>query len=302
MDTVLITGGNGLVGRNLAQRFSEKGYKVGLLSRSGEKDTKYSNYFWDPYRNEIDKEALLNADYIIHLAGANIGDKRWTKRRKQELEESRVKTGEFIFEKIKAAGRKPEAFISASGTGYYGATTSERIYSENDNSADDFIGELCRRWENSADRFEGSGIRTVKIRTGIVLAEKGGALGRISAPARIGFASGLGTGNQYLPWIHLEDLCNIYVKAVEDHTMTGAYNAVAPEQCTNNEFVKAVARALKKPFLAPKVPSFMIRILFGEMAEIVLEGSRVSSDKIRKAGYIFRFPELQSALADLLKA
>jgi uncharacterized protein (TIGR01777 family) len=301
MDTVLITGGNGLVGRYLVQRFSEIGYKVGILSRSNKNDTKYTYYFWDPYRNEINQEALSNADYIIHLAGANIGEKRWTKRRKQELEESRVKTGEFIFEKMKAAGKKPEAFISASGIGYYGAATSERIYFENDDSADDFIGELCSRWENSADRFEDSGIRTVKIRTGIVLSAKGGALGRISAPARIGFASGLGTGNQYIPWIHIEDLCNIYVKAVEDHAMTGAYNAVAPEQCTNKEFVKAVARALNKPFRAPNVPSFIMKILFGEMAEILLEGSRVSSDKIRRAGYIFRFPELQSALTDLLK-
>lgn len=300
MATVLITGGNGLIGRNLSGMLIKKGYSVSILTRNKiNEDQGLSFYHWNPEKKEIDIQALQNADFIIHLSGANLGEKRWTKRRKRELEDSRIETARLLFEKLKEIRKQPEAFISASATGFYGSVSSEKIFCEDDENGQDFTGELCRKWEDAANRFEESGIRTVKIRTGIVLSERGGALGRIAAPAKFGMAAALGSGNQYLPWIHIEDLCNIYIKALEDKKMKGAYNAVVPTHCSNREFTRAVASALDRPFFLPNIPSFLIRSVFGEMADILLEGSRVSCDKIIRAGFNFRFHNLEGALNDL---
>jgi uncharacterized protein (TIGR01777 family) len=249
----------------------------------------------------IDPEAISTADYIIHLAGAGIGDKRWTKKRKELISDSRIKTCELLFNKVQESGTKLKAFISASGIGYYGAVTSDKIFSEMDNPSGDFIGEICRQWEHSADRFEESGIRTVKIRTGIVLTEKGGAMGRMTTTVKMGIGSALGNGRQHLPWIHVEDLCNIYIKAVEDISLKGAYNAVAPEHVTNREFMRTLTKVLGKPFFFPAVPSFAMKILFGKMSGILLNGSRVSAGKIISAGYNFEFPDLENALKNLFQ-
>jgi uncharacterized protein (TIGR01777 family) len=299
METVLITGGSGLVGSHLSWKLAEKGYSVKILTRKKKSGTSLSYYSWNPERNEIESEALIPADYIIHLAGENIGEKRWTKRRKRELEDSRIKTAELILEKIKENRKKPKAFISASGTGYYGAVTTDKVFYENDNNSEDFTGQLCRRWENAADRFDELGIRTIKLRTGVVLARKGGALGRIALPTRLGFALAIGSGKQYMPWIHIDDLCGIYLKIIDDQAISGIFNAVAPEQCTNREFVMTVAKVLNKPFCKLNIPSTLMKTIYGEMADILLEGSRVSPDKIIKAGYVFHFPVLETALIDL---
>lgn len=301
METILITGGTGVIGRHLSQSLTEKGYMVCMLSRTETKEHGIRNYSWDPVSNKIDPEAVAEADCIIHLAGANLGEKRWTRKRKKELYDSRIKTGELILENVRTYGKKLKAFISASATGYYGMTTSGKIFSETDEAASDFTGELCRHWENMAERFGETGARTVRIRSGVVLTARGGALGRISTVTRAGLASPLGTGNQYFPWIHVDDLCGIYMKAVADTTMNGAYNAVAPEQITNRDFMKAVAGSLKRPFIAPNVPSFIMRLVFGEMAGMLLEGSRVSPDKIIRAGFDFRFKSVEAALKDLFE-
>jgi hypothetical protein len=177
--------------------------------------------------------------------------------------------------------------------------TSEKIFSETDPPADDFIGDVCRQWELSADRFQESGIRTVKVRTGIVLARKGGALDRMTLTVRPGLGSALGSGKQYNPWIHIDDLCNIYIRAIEDKSMAGSWNAVAPEHMTNKEFMRTLAKVLKKPFFFPTVPSFALKLLFGTMSVILLKGSRVSAGKILSAGYNFEFPDLENALKNL---
>lgn len=299
METILITGGTGVIGRHLSRSLAEKGYKVCILGRSEIKVPGIRQYSWDPVRNKIDPEAVAAADCIIHLAGANLGEKRWSKKRKKELYDSRIKTGELILENVKTSGNKLTAFISASAIGYYGMTTSGKIFSESDEAAPDFTGELCRHWENMAERFSETGARTVRIRSGVVLTARGGALSRISTVARAGLASPLGTGKQYFPWIHVDDLCGIYTKAVADTALNGAYNAVAPEQITNRDFMKAVARALKKPFIAPNVPSFVMKLVFGEMAGMLLEGSRVSPEKIISSGYDFRFKSVEAALKNL---
>jgi uncharacterized protein (TIGR01777 family) len=300
METVLITGGTGLIGNHLCKKLEEKSYKIALLSRHSSPDNNIPVYIWNPDKNEIDKEAISTADYIIHLAGAGIGDKRWTEKRKQLIADSRIKTGELIFRKVQETGTNLKAFISASAIGYYGSVTSEKIFLETDPPGRDYIGQLCRQWELMADRFEESGTRTVKIRTGIVLSKQGGALARMASPAKMGLGSALGNGLQYLPWIHIEDLCAIYIKTIEDSRLTGAINAVAPEHVTNKEFLRILAGILKKPLFLPDIPAVVMKILFGKMSEILLYGSRVSSEKIITAGYSFKFPYLENALKDLL--
>ncbi len=192
METVIITGGTGLIGKPLSKRLIEKGYNVAHLTRERNPQSSIPSYLWNPERNEIDRKAISEADYIIHLAGAGIGGKRWTKKRRQLIYDSRIKTCELLFNKIQESGTNLKAFISASGIGYYGTETSEKIFSETDQPSGDFIGEICRHWEQMADRFEESGIRTVKIRTGIVLTRKGGAVSRMMIPVRHGYW--LGTG------------------------------------------------------------------------------------------------------------
>lgn len=299
METVLITGGTGLIGRHISKKLKENGFNVALLSRKSNTYGAIPVYTWDPDKNIIDPEAISRADYIIHLAGAGIGDKRWTKKRRELIIDSRIKTGELIFNKVQESGKKLKAFISASGIGYYGTITSEKIFNETDPPSNDFLGEVCRKWEEMADRFNESGIRTVKLRTGVVLAEKGGALGRMTNTVKMGIGSPLGSGKQYIPWIHIDDLCNLYLKAVEDQSMMGAWNAVAPEHITNREFMQTLAKIIEKPFFFPAVPSLVLKILFGKMSGIILKGSRVSAGKIIPTGYNFEYPNLENALKNL---
>ncbi len=301
MLNILISGGTGLVGKHLSKKLKEKGYSVAILSRTSKKDTDIPTYSWDIEKKQIDKEAIETADCIIHLAGASIAEKRWTAKRKQLIIDSRVKSGQLIFDKVKENKNKLKVFISASAIGYYGAITSDKVFTEADLPAYDFLGETCKQWEGVADRFEELGIRTVKIRTGVVLSKQGGALEKMTTTVKMGIGSPLGSGKQYMPWIHIDDLCGIYIKAIEDAQMNGAYNAVAPNHKTNSDFTKEMARVLKKPLWLPNVPSIALKIIFGSMSAIILKGSRVSSEKIRAAGYSFIFPDLEGALIDLCK-
>lgn len=301
MATVLITGGTGLIGTHLCSVLKEKGYKVALLSRSGNAASDIPTYAWDLEKGEIDKEAIETADYIIHLAGVNISDKRWTPKQKQLIIDSRVKTAKLIFDKIKENTNVLKAFISASAIGYYGTSSLDIIFKESDPPDSGFLGNTCAQWERVVDRFKELGVRTVKLRTGVVLTKQGGVMAKMTEPVKLGIGSALGNGKQYIPWVHIDDLCNIYIKAIEDTQMNGAYNAVAPDHKTNAEFTHTLAHVLKKPFWFPNVPSMMLRIIFGKMSAILLRGNRVSADKIIASGYKFQFPDLENALTDLFR-
>lgn len=299
---VLITGGTGLIGRELSKKLLHKGYEVAVLSRNKKKNAEIITYEWDPENREIEKDAIETSDYIIHLAGANISAKRWTKKRKQEIVESRVRTADLLFNKVKQTENKIKAFISASAINYYGTVTSDRIFSEDDPPASDFLGETCRRWEESAGKFKEHGIRTVIFRNGAVLSPEGGALPKMNIPVKMGVAAPIGSGKQYFPWIHMEDICNMYTMAVEHENINGIYNATAPGHTTNKNFMKTLARLQGKPFWAPNAPSSIVKIALGEMAMVILEGSRISSQKIQSAGFKFGFPDLESALIDSTEA
>jgi uncharacterized protein (TIGR01777 family) len=299
MASILITGGTGLVGSNLCNLLKSKGHNVLILSRS---KTKKTNVFhWDIEKKHIDNEAIINADYIIHLAGAGIADKRWTKSRKKQLIASRVDSTNLLFEKVKELNPNLKGFISASGIGYYGAVTTSKTFAETDSSGNDFVSEICKLWENSVNQFNTLQIRTVILRTGIVLSKKGGALEKISNPIKLGFGANLGTGKQYIPWIHIEDLCNLFIEAIENNNLNGIYNAVSHEHCTNKTFTKTIAEILNKPLWLPNIPSAILKFILGEMAVILLEGSKISSKKIELTGFKFEFPTLKKALTDLLK-
>ncbi len=300
MPNILISGGTGLIGNHLSKRLQEKGYTVYILSRSGMTNQKI--FTWSPRQNKIDPKAVKIADYIIHLSGTNIGAKRWTRKRKKEIIDSRVNTANLIFRSCKKQGVFPRAFISASGTGYYGMQTTQKIFTETSPPADDFLGNTCRQWEQAADIFKEKGVRTVKIRTGIVLSDKGGTLPILSKLVKSGLGAVIGTGRQYMPWIHIDDLCNIYIKALEDEQMRGTYNAVAPEHVTNKQFTKIMAQILHKPLFLLPVPGMIMKLLYGKMAGILLKGSRVSSGKIQEKKYHFQFRELHQAIISLSEA
>ncbi|RXP63641.1 TIGR01777 family protein [Lutibacter sp. HS1-25] len=299
MKTILITGGTGLIGKYLSVLLRSKGYKVTVLSRSNSEAP--NSYYWNIEGKFIEAEAIKEADYIIHLAGAGIADERWTKNRKKELIDSRVDSTKLLYENVLKLNPHIKGFIAASGIGYYGATTSEKIFTENDEIGTDFIASICKLWENESLKFDAINIRTVILRTGIVLAANGGAYQKMSKPIKLGIGSVLGNGKQYVPWIHIKDLCNMYISAIENENIHGIYNAVSPEHTTNEVLTKNIALSLNKKIILPNTPGFVLKTLLGKMAEILLEGSRVSAEKILATGFNFEYPTLKSALKNLLK-
>jgi uncharacterized protein len=300
MSKILITGASGLLGTELSNFLSEKKYAVIHLTRSKRND-KYDSYTWDLSRGYIEKGALRDIDFIIHLAGAGIADKRWSDKRKKEIIDSRVNSAELLFSEIKKQKVKPKAVISASAIGYYGSITSDYIFSETDPAANDFLGTVCSQWEASTHRFNELGIRTVQLRFGVILSAKGGALKKMLIPTKLGFGSALGSGKQFIPWVHFYDVLTLIEKCITNETMLGPYNVVSPSFNTYNEFASTLAKVLNKPFFMPNVPSFLLKLTLGEMSQIVLEGSRISSQKLIDSGYCFQFPNLRYALSDLLK-
>jgi uncharacterized protein (TIGR01777 family) len=301
--SVLITGGSGMIGTCLTRSLLHDGYSVSHLSRSKISQIAGVQVFsWDPEKGILDAEVFAGVDHIIHLAGANIGEKRWTQKRRDEIRRSRIDSAKLIHKVISENGLKIKTFISASGISIYGTVTTEKIFTEEDPPAGDFLGNICIGWEAAADLFAKENIRTVKIRQAVVLGKNDLALKRITFPSKFGFLGQAGKTTQYMPWIHLKDICNIYLKALKDERINGVYNAVSPEHVTHHQFMKILSKVLKKPLIPVPLPEFVLKIVYGEMAGIVLEGSRVSSEKIRNAGYTFEFDNPQAALENIYPA
>jgi len=299
MKKILISGGTGLVGSYLIRRLIARGYDVALLSRKSNKEGVVPIYAWDYTKHIIDEESFESVDFIIHLAGAKISSKRWTKYQMREIVNSRVKSTDFLLDVVKKRKMKLQGFISSSAIGYYGCITSDSVFVEEDAPYNDFLGNTCKEWEEAADQFQQIGIRTVKLRTGVVLTSKGGALEQLVQSFKFRVGVFLGTGKQYMSWIHIDDLCEIYIKAIEDVRMQGSYNAVAPEQITNKQLVKRIAQHKTKPLFFFSMPSFLLRILLGKIADMLLNGSRISSRKLLQLGFDFKFSTIHEALLDL---
>lgn len=290
---VLLAGGTGLIGTRLARLLQEKQYRVRVLTRS---PRKHGEFKWDPIHGEIDDAALADVDAVINLAGAGIADKRWTPKRKQLIIDSRVQAAKVLAEAISRTGHKPHVYISASAIGIYG-NSGEKLMSEPDAPVDDnFLVESCQLWENAADAVAALGIRTVKLRIGIVLAQEGGALAEVLKPLRFGLGAYFGDGQAWWSWIHRDDVCNVMIWAVETPAVEGVYNAVAPTPTRGKAMVHAIAKAMRQPAVFLPVPSFALRVALGKMSTVVLNSNRISAEKILAAGFKFQYPELEQAL------
>lgn len=294
-EKILITGGSGLVGSRLTEMLLDQGYEVAHLSRNPEQYSKYKTFRWSVKEGYIDENALLYADYIIHLAGAGIADEKWTDERKQEILNSRVESANLIYNCLQKVPHHVKGFISASAIGIYGDAGSQ-LLSEESTYADDFLAEVCKAWESAAWQIKTLGLRTVILRMGIILSNEGGALPQMARPMKMMAGAPLGSGEQYMSWIHIDDACRLYIKAIEDTQMQGVYNAVAPHPVTNKEFTKELAEAMHKPLVLPKVPSFALNLVLGEKSEIVLASQRVSANKVLQTGFTFEYNYLDEAL------
>ncbi|SNS53526.1 hypothetical protein SAMN05421640_0563 [Ekhidna lutea] len=296
--TVLIAGGTGLLGTELSKLLTNKGYTVTHLSRNPTQKS-YQTFYWDVKKQEIDDEAIKSADAIIHLAGAGVADKRWSTSWKKEIYNSRINSTKLLKQRVEKLNPRLKHYISASAVGYYGWDSGNRLMHEEDPKGSGFLADVVNDWEAEADSFTDLNVKVSKVRIGIVLSEKGGALEEIAKPVKYGFGAPLGNGKQYMSWIHIQDLCGIFSHILEKG-QEGTFNGVASDPKTNKEFTGALAKSLNRPLWLPNVPKFALRLLVGEMADILIGGNRVSSKKIEEAGFNFQFRALDHALKDLL--
>jgi uncharacterized protein (TIGR01777 family) len=297
---ILITGGTGLIGKKLTDALLSRGYQVSHLSRETGNNPKVKTYLWDVAKGKIDKHCIDEADTIFHLAGAGIADKRWTDKRKKELVESRTKSIGLIYDLMKSRPNKINTVISASAIGYY-SDRGDEILTEDSLPNSDFMAQCCIAWEQAVDEGRSLGLRVVKFRTGVVLIKDGGALPQMAMPVKLGVGASLGSGKQWIPWIHWQDVVDLYLYGLDDVNLSGAYNMAAPQPVTNKQFTKALAKQLYRPVWPIKVPAFVFKILMGEMSTIVLGSTRTSAQKIEKEGFVFKYPELAGALKELYK-
>lgn len=306
METVLIAGGTGLVGSFLTRLLVEEGYKVIILTRDprkGQARHGVSYAAWDPARGTIDEKALLSAQHIINLAGAGVADQRWSAARKKEILDSRVNSGHTLCNAIVASGHRPLSFLQASAIGWYGpdpVIPNPHPFQEAAPADSHFLGATCLEWERSIQHLPKE-IRNCTFRIGIVLSKNGGAASEFIKPLKFGVAAVLGSGKQVVSWIHIEDLCRMFLYALRGSSLHGVYNAVAPHPVNNRELTLALARARNgKAYLPMPVPSFVLKIMLGEMSIEVLKSATVSASRIVTAGFEFRYPNVEKAAMEVV--
>ena len=293
---VLITGGTGLVGTRLSAVFTEAGHHVAHVSRTLAPGSPYRTFQWDPAAGTIDLAAVPFADAVVNLAGANVGEGKWTTARKQELLASRVDGLALLHRELAKPGHRVRTVVSASAIGLYGITGDALVTEDTLPVGHDLLADLTQAWEQAAVPLTALGLRVVVPRIGVVLSLAGGALPALAGPVKLGFGAPLGSGQQWLSWIHIDDLCRLLLAMLTDDTWQGAYNAVAPDPATNAAFTTALAEVLHRPLLLPRIPAFILQLAMGEQSEMVLTGKRVSAAKVLAQGFAFDFPGLCEAL------
>ncbi len=297
---ILITGATGLIGKELVNLLLTNNHTVHYLTTSVSKIEDKPNlkgFFWNPQAGKIDESCIYGVDSIIHLAGANIA-KRWTKGYKQEIIESRTLSGELLFNLLKKTPHQVKQIIAASGTAIYPDSITKQYDETAVETEDSFLSNVVKKWEASVNTFPVLGIKVCKLRTGIVLSDKGGALPEMVNPIKLGFGAAMGSGKQIQSWIHIHDLIAMYNFALENQ-LEGVYNAVSPNPVSNAVMTKTIAKILKKPLWLPNVPEFVMKLILGEMAYLLFSNKNLSADKIKTVGFQFQFPDLESALRNL---
>lgn len=295
---ILITGGSGLIGKHLTAQLLAEGYQVSHLSRHNGKNSRVKTYLWNVEQGKIDEHCLQGIDTIVHLAGAGIAEKRWTRKRKKILIDTRTQSIGMVYELMKRTPNQVKNIISASATGYY-SNRGDELLTEESPVAKDFLGYCCLMWEQAVDQGKQLGLRVVKLRTGVVLSTQGGALPPLALPIKLGIGTALGSGKQWVPWIHIQDAIDMYLHVIKNQNIQGVYNMATPTPVTNKQLTKAVAKQLRRPYWMPNLPSFALKLLFGEMSLVVLGSTNVSAKKIEENGFKFKFPEITTALKDL---
>ncbi|HUC80182.1 MAG TPA: TIGR01777 family oxidoreductase [Flavisolibacter sp.] len=305
MASILITGGTGMIGSAITKALLQKGHSVMVLTRKAKAPKGGIVYKeWDIEKGTIDKTAIAEADYIFHLAGANVADGRWTKKRKQEIVDSRVNSGQLLVKSLKEITNNVKAVVSASAIGWYGpdpVIPNPKPFTETDAADDAFLGKTCQQWEGAIWPVADIGKRLVIYRIGIVLSNEGGAYAEFKKPLKFGVAAVLGSGKQIVSWVHIDDLVRLFIKAMEDGNMQGVYNAVAPHPVSNKELIMAIAKSRNKFFIPAPVPSVALKIALGEMSIEVLKSATVSSRKVEEAGFRFLHPTITNAVNNLEK-
>jgi len=299
---VIITGGSGLIGRALAAQLAHDGHEVIVLSRAPERITPLPLAVratqWDARTANGWEDLADGADAIVNLAGENLAAGRWTAERKRRIRESRINAGHAVVQAVEAARQKPRVVVQASAVGYYGPRGDEEV-TEEASAGDDFLAQVCMAWEESTRPVEAMGVRRVIIRTGVVLSAAGGALPRMVLPFKLFVGGPLGNGRQWFPWIHITDQVSAIRFLIEQEGARGPFNLTAPHPLTNGEFCRILGRVLRRPAIMP-TPAFALRLLFGEMATVLLDGQRAVPKRLLDMGFSFRFPEAEAALRDLL--
>ncbi len=305
MENVIITGGSGLIGTALSAFLVARGFEVIILSRHpglhGKPARGISYAAWNLNDQSVNEGAFPKAKYIIHLASAGVADKPWTEKRKKEIVESRTKSSALLTKGLKSITNEVQAVVSASAIGWYKQNPPVASI-ETDSPDPGFLGETCRVWENSIAPVTELGKRLVILRTGIVLSNNGGALPEFAKPVKYGIAGILGSGKQFISWIHIDDICRIYLQAMTNTSWSGIYNAVAPNPVNNRTFTLELAKKMKGSFFIPiPIPDFLIRLKLGDRSEEVLKSSNVSSNKLKQQGFQFIYPTIDTAFRDLVQ-
>jgi uncharacterized protein (TIGR01777 family) len=299
---VLVTGATGLIGTELVSLLLQNGISVNYLTTSKNKivnELNYNGFYWSPEKGIIDENCLIGVDSIINLAGANIS-KRWTNSYKQEIIESRLLSSALLFKAIKNNPNQVKQIVSASGTSIY-PNSDKVIYDENSTQVNNsFLGNVVVKWEESVDKFASLGLKVCKLRTGIVLSTKGGALVEMLKTIKIGLGSSFGSGKQIQTWIHIHDIASLYYFAIKNN-LDGVYNAVSPNPVSNEELAFTIAKVLKKQLFMPSIPKFIMKLILGEMHELLFENRNLSAKKIIDKGFVFKYKTIDEALKNILK-
>ena len=301
---IIVTGATGLIGRILCSKLLEQGNEITIFTRNPEAAKKVmkgvKKYVkWNYNYPEEWKDYLNETDSVIHLAGTNIGAKRWNNEFKKELFNSRIESTRQLVNTIKNCENKPKSFITASAVGFYGDRADE-VLIEKSNTGKDFLSNLCSEWEKEAEKIEDENVRRVSLRIGLVLSNEGGVLKKFLPPFKIFLGGPLGNGKQWFPWIHIEDLINIFIHTIETESLQGPLNIASPGIVRMNDFATSLGKVLQRPSIF-QVPKIILNIAIGEFANAIVSGQKVSVTKLLNSGYEFKFENLEDALRDLLK-